>query len=999
MTPSAIKSATYRVTGALFGGGAHVILLKSNQRLYGWGSQGSGRLGNGATSGTVSTPQSYGRSSIDPILNAIDAAGGYQFTVFVDGDGKAWACGENGSGQLGDNTTGDAVWAQRILKADVALNGSTPESNLLTGISTVAAGRAHSLFVEGATGKVYAGGQRSFGRIGDNYTSNVSSLRKYATLVTADNLGNPLVGAVQVVAGEQFSLALVNPDSQGRAQVYSWGRNDLGQLSLGTSGTTNLGTSATANQGRAVQAKANSAGTVLLNDVVDLAAGYDHAVAVRRDGSGVQTVWCWGEQQNGRLGNGVTTQAATRYPVQVQKSILYGSGALDGIVRVAAGPRHSVALDSAGYVWTWGYNGDGNLGHSGTTNVAFASKVLKQSGGELNNIVAIAAGGYQTYDVNGNVTAINSFTLAIDIDGQVYAWGYNGQGEFCNGTTSTAAQSSAVLSTSAPKAGNVAPQVGTFTVTATPSPLVAPATVTLTASPSDSDGDLGGVDFYENGVFQERRTAAPWSITLSNRAANSYTYQAVAFDTPGATASASSNLTVPNPTLTIISGNNQTSAANVFVANPLVVEARAGAGGALLQNRQVIFTATGGGGISATMGGATQASLPVNTNTSGRATVYFKQPIQGNYVSQIEAVAAPGPAVTFTATTNALVGQWQLNEASGTIAADSSGTAYSASIDTSGSWAKGYAWTPPNAATGGLAIADTLYAGQFGLLAANTSNRLFPATGQPFSIAMWFRAETLAPNNMYALLCNESYLTSGLRVAIDYKTYGGGGPVLQVWATESGGTLYLRPTNQLNAKRWYHFAVTYSGSTAKIYLDGTLIGIHTGTLIGNTNDIRFGTGIGGKKSLGGSLDDVRVYHKELSSTEVTAIRDSLTDGDSLPDSWERQYFGDLSKGPTDDPDSDTIDNLTEYNAQTNPNDGGDSNGNGIPDDWEAADSDEDGLLNGFDPDPYNPDTDGDGFWDGIDFDPENNQVWLPPTDPNGTAPVITVTTPAGITLQ
>jgi alpha-tubulin suppressor-like RCC1 family protein len=517
LSPSAVKSATYRVTGALFGGGAHVILLKSNQRLHGWGAQGSGRLGNGVSSGNTSFPQTFQRSLNNFVLNAVDAAGGFQFSVLVDSDGKAWACGENVSGQLGDNTTGDREWVQRILKADVTLTPTTPESSLLTGISTVSAGRVHALFVEGSTGKVYAVGERKFGRIGDGYTGTTSSFRKFATLVTADAAGNPLLGAVQVAAGEQFSLALVNLDSQGRGQVYGWGRNDLGQLSLGTSGTTNLGTSVTANQNRAVQAKANSTGTILLNDVVDIAAGYDHAVAIRRDGSDVHTVWCWGEQLQGRLGNGNTAQNEVRNPNQVFKDpAVYGSSqALTGAIRVAAGPRHTVALDSAGHVWTWGNNGDGNLGHSGTTHTPFAKEVQKQSGGVLDNIVAITAGGYQTYDVNGVVTAVNSFTLAIDVNGQIYAWGYNGHGQFCNGTTSTAAQSTAVLSTAAPKASNVAPTVGTFSVTSPTSPLVAPAAVTLSANPSDPDGDLGGVDFFENGVFLQRLTSAPWSITLS----------------------------------------------------------------------------------------------------------------------------------------------------------------------------------------------------------------------------------------------------------------------------------------------------------------------------------------------------------------------------------------------------------------------------------------------------------------------------------------------------
>src|SRR5208283_1041006 len=80
---------------------------------------------------------------------------------------------------------------------------------------------------------------------------------------------------------------------------------------------------------------------------------YDNSVGSTATG----TAWTWGYNNYGELGNGSTTSSAT--PVQV-------SG-ISGVVAVAGGWGHSLALKSDGTVWAWGFNGDGELG-DGSTN-------------------------------------------------------------------------------------------------------------------------------------------------------------------------------------------------------------------------------------------------------------------------------------------------------------------------------------------------------------------------------------------------------------------------------------------------------------------------------------------------------------------------------------------------------------------------------------------------------------------------------------------------------
>jgi alpha-tubulin suppressor-like RCC1 family protein len=139
-----------------------------------------------------------------------------------------------------------------------------------------------------------------------------------------------------------------------------------------------------------------------LSEMVAVAAGGYYSLSLRSDG----TVWAWGTNSNGQLGNGNTTEQHT--PVQVQN--------LSNVVAIAAGEFHSLALRSDGTVWAWGYNGDGQLGNGTTTD---AHRPVQVSG--LSPVVAIAAG--------------LEHSLALLSDGTVWAWGSNSSGQLGNGLT------------------------------------------------------------------------------------------------------------------------------------------------------------------------------------------------------------------------------------------------------------------------------------------------------------------------------------------------------------------------------------------------------------------------------------------------------------------------------------------------------------------------------------------------------------------------------------
>lgn len=133
-----------------------------------------------------------------------------------------------------------------------------------------------------------------------------------------------------------------------------------------------------------------------LSNVVQVSGGAVHSLALKLDG----TVWAWGSNQFGQLGNGSTTES--QMPIQTP--------GLANIVQIIASHNHSLALRSDGTVWAWGYNGSGQLG-DGTKNNR--SSPVQVTG--LTNVVQISAGRLHS--------------VALCSDGVLWNWGANDHGQ------------------------------------------------------------------------------------------------------------------------------------------------------------------------------------------------------------------------------------------------------------------------------------------------------------------------------------------------------------------------------------------------------------------------------------------------------------------------------------------------------------------------------------------------------------------------------------------
>ena len=154
-----------------------------------------------------------------------------------------------------------------------------------------------------------------------------------------------------------------------------------------------------------------------VSDVVSIAAGYYNSFAVRKDGS----VWSWGRNEYGSLGNGNTSNQLIPRRVLGGAS---GSQYLTDIVEVKAATMHTLALKANGTVYAWGYNYCGQLGSNGGnsyTPVQAVTGTQKSASGYLEKVVDI--------DVSSGNNSGWGTSIALTESKEVYGWGYSGYGQ------------------------------------------------------------------------------------------------------------------------------------------------------------------------------------------------------------------------------------------------------------------------------------------------------------------------------------------------------------------------------------------------------------------------------------------------------------------------------------------------------------------------------------------------------------------------------------------
>jgi alpha-tubulin suppressor-like RCC1 family protein len=142
----------------------------------------------------------------------------------------------------------------------------------------------------------------------------------------------------------------------------------------------------------------------------------------------MNNVWCWGYNNGGELGNGLTTNSSVAVPVLTQA----GGSQFTGADQVALALDHACAHKTDGTLWCWGSNSYGQIG-VGTTTSSYPYPT--QVSALFNNVVSVTAGS-----ITGSVRNAST-TCAVTTDGTAWCWGGNASGQLGNGTSTGQATS------------------------------------------------------------------------------------------------------------------------------------------------------------------------------------------------------------------------------------------------------------------------------------------------------------------------------------------------------------------------------------------------------------------------------------------------------------------------------------------------------------------------------------------------------------------------------
>ncbi len=349
MAPGGVWSG--KTIAEMDAGGYHSVALSSSNELYGWGYNFFGQLGNASNSSRLE-PAPVVMTGVLAGKTVTAIAAGTHHTLALTSEGRVYSWGLNDDGGLGDGTrTG------RNEPVAVSTSGALAGKIVIA----MATGYQQCLVLT-ADRRLFSWGLNAQGQLGDG--SNSTRTLPVAVVTTGVLAGKTIT---QIAAGRDHCMVLTSD-----GKLFAWGRNDYGQLGDGT--TTN----------RNVPVAVNMSGALAGKSVAAMDGGYSHTVAVTTDGR----MFAWGRNDQGALGDGTLTNRLLPVAV-VAGAVPPGTQAAS----VQCGRDHSVALTTAGKIYAWGQNENGQLGE-GSGELKIIPAAVTMSGVLAGRTVSAISTGY-----------------------------------------------------------------------------------------------------------------------------------------------------------------------------------------------------------------------------------------------------------------------------------------------------------------------------------------------------------------------------------------------------------------------------------------------------------------------------------------------------------------------------------------------------------------------------------------------------------------------------
>jgi alpha-tubulin suppressor-like RCC1 family protein len=367
---------------AVAAGDFHSLALANNGKVFAWGRNNNGQLGQGNTVNSslpvqvkINDGTTGGGGLPDPAVDPVVAiASGENHCLARTQTGKLYAWGLGTAGQIGNGQSVTQNYARQV--AGALASG---------GVTYIAAGGRHNLAIY--QNGVWTWGSDQYNQLGHGAGTNLNTPTKINNAV--------LTGAIRVAGGANHSLALVG------TSVYAWGSNANKQV---------------ANTAQAMYGNPQLVSGLVGEDVKEIAAGVSHSLALcwlsgRTDG----VILGWGANGQGQLGDGTTTSPrgnpVTTYPP------FSSSGYF---TTVAAGGRCSSGFKSDGTLAICGDNAKGQIG-----NAVYPTAPVDQTrmifGINPSEVTASNTASWSSY--------FTAKTIGVKPTGRSWMWG-NGVGNF-----------------------------------------------------------------------------------------------------------------------------------------------------------------------------------------------------------------------------------------------------------------------------------------------------------------------------------------------------------------------------------------------------------------------------------------------------------------------------------------------------------------------------------------------------------------------------------------
>jgi uncharacterized repeat protein (TIGR02543 family) len=369
-------------------GNYHSAALTSEGRLFTWGSNQNGQLGDGTTTDKLIPVDITTLFNLNQDEKIIQISLGTLHSSAITSKGRIFMWGYNAIGQLGDGTTTD-----KLIPVDITtlFNLSQDEK-----IIQVSLGFSHSSALT-SEGRIYTWGYNFYGQLGNGITAEQLIP---VDITTFFNLNQDEI-IIQISLGTSHSSALT---SQGR--IFTWGSNTYGQLGYGE-----------------IDYEANhtpiditSSFDLEIEEKITLVSlGGSHSSVITSSGR----IFMWGNGSFGQIGNGM--MGTVKYPVPIDITAKFSLGLDEKINKVTLGTFHSSAITSSGRIFTWGYNGYGQLGNNPS---------MSQS--DPTDITVFFNLLYEEIIIDVNLGANSS--SVITSEGRVFTWGDNKNGQLGDGS-------------------------------------------------------------------------------------------------------------------------------------------------------------------------------------------------------------------------------------------------------------------------------------------------------------------------------------------------------------------------------------------------------------------------------------------------------------------------------------------------------------------------------------------------------------------------------------